>query len=461
MTGTSTHVDDTLEPPPSTNRVLVIGLVGVALVLLAFLIGLVGGAPLRGFDKHWADGPRASLCVLGLLTAGCAVSMHPRWFGGWLCGAAAGLLGYGVGGSPPAGTEWFMAPPRNWYAAVPNSWDSIQLFFGVLGGIGLAGAIWTRLPRKVVLCLILVGVAYHFSAILTMMTSPPPTPWLTMHYSSRIVNRYTQFVYFTNAYQFYSPDPGPACELWICIEYRSLKPGESVGDPVEPTEFKDLQSGVELDDKVDCKWLYIPKRETNYLDPLGLSFYRRMSITENVAHVQQPGYAASLEQDKVLARRRAASEIPHTFKNDPNWVNMEHRVPVDFVSRHVLPSYARHLAAANTQPEKQVKSVRIYRALHMITTLQQFRGFDPSTGKDVQPMSPYHPTLYLPYFEGRFSRDGRLVDSTDQMLYWLVPIMEKRPYPGTLEEYRRNGGYPFYFTDYVAIHAGCDRPIKE
>jgi len=119
------------------------------------------------------------------------------------------------------------------------------------------------------------------------------------------------------------------------------------------------------------------------------------------------------------------------------------------------------LAFASARTDKQVKSVRIYRALHLITTLAQFRGYDTNFSKDTQPMSPYHPTLYLPYFMGRFSRDGKLIDSTDQMLYWLVPIVQDRPLPENPEEYRRNGGFNHYYTDYVSRHAGCDRPIKE
>src|SRR5207247_799635 len=109
-----------------TRTVLITGLIGVGLCFAAWIVGLVTGAPLRGFDAHWADGPRALLCAVGLVTAGCAVSMRPSWHGGWLCGAAAGFIGYGIG-SPwaPEGTDWSVAPPRNWYAAVPNSWDSI------------------------------------------------------------------------------------------------------------------------------------------------------------------------------------------------------------------------------------------------------------------------------------------------------------------------------------------------
>ena len=124
------------EPPVPTHRVLIVGLVGVGFLVAAFILGLVTGAPRRGFDPHSADGPRALLAAIGLLIAGCAVSMRPSWYGGWLCAAVAGLLGYGLGGPKPHGTEWYVSPPRDWFAGVPNSWDSIQLFFGVAAGVG-------------------------------------------------------------------------------------------------------------------------------------------------------------------------------------------------------------------------------------------------------------------------------------------------------------------------------------
>jgi len=259
---------DLEEPPASQERVLTLGLIGVGLVVSAFILGLVSGAPLRGFEAHWADGLRALLSSIGLFLAGCAVSMRPDWFGGWLCAAAAGLLGYGVGASPPAGTEWYLAPPRDWYAAVPNAWDSVQLFFGVAGAVGLVGAIWTRLPRKAALTLMLVGVAYHFAGILSAVTSPPPMPWMTDQYWKRVAKDYLQFAYMNNAYQFYSPDPGPATELWVLVEYRP----EGATDDSE--------------DSRECVWHIMPNRSESYIDPLGLSYYRRLSLTENLAQFQ-------------------------------------------------------------------------------------------------------------------------------------------------------------------------------
>ena len=67
--------------------------------------------------------------------------------------------------------------------------------------------------------MILAGMAFHFAGILSAITSPPPTPPVTDQYWRRVAREYLMFAYMNNAYQFYSPDPGPACELWVCFEY--------------------------------------------------------------------------------------------------------------------------------------------------------------------------------------------------------------------------------------------------
>lgn len=432
---------DLQEPAAPTRTVLTIGLVGIGLTAIAFIMGVVTDAPRRGFEHHNWDELRALFAVAGLIVAGCAVSMRPGWFGGWLCAAAAALIGYGVGGQPPAGTEWYLAPPRDWFAGVPNSWDSVQLFFGVACLVGLFGALWTRLPKKLTAVLILVGVAYHFAGILSAVTSPPPTPWLTDQYWKRIARPYLQFAYMNNAYQFYSPDPGPACELWVCIEYKPIGSGD---DP--------LVEGRE------CDWHYIPRRPDHYVDPFGLSFYRRLSITENVAQYHPPGYVPlPAEMDKVMRRREAERDRIRRM----DWpVDQERRTPNDLVVYQVLPSFARFLARSFPKEGMEVKSVKIYRVLHLITTLVQYRGYE-GMGKKNLPMDPYNPTLFLPFFQGEFDPQGRLLDPTDPLLYWMVPITYDREVPKSMDEYHKMGGFTHYFTDYVSKHAGCPRPIKE
>jgi hypothetical protein len=417
--------------------VLTVGLTGVGLVVAAFVIGLATSAPLQGYEPHKADGPRALLASLGLLLAGCAVSMRPGWYGGWLCGAAAGLIGYGFGASPPAGTDWYVAPPRDWYAGVPNSWDSIQLFFGVAGAIGLIGAAWTRLPWKATLALILAGVAFHFAGILSAVTSPPPTPPVTDQYWRRVAREYLMFAYMNNAYQFYSPDPGPASELWVCIKY--MRPGAAENDP---------------DAEKECAWDYVPTRARDYKDPLGLEYYRRLSLTENASQFHRTGYYPGAAEADLIERRRAADDtrIPRYGRQE-----VQRLVPIDLVTRHVLPSYARHFAKAYARDGWEVRGVKIYRTQHTIITPDQFVGFDSMTNKRVDPWGPYNAALYMPYYQGEFDPKGNLKDPQDHLLYWMVPIVPIRTPPTSRAEYERSGGFKAYFIDYVSVHAGCDR----
>jgi hypothetical protein len=431
---------DLHEPPPPTQRVLTVGLIGVGLAAVAFVFGLAAGAPTRGFDANWADGPRALFASLGLLVAGCAVSMRPGWFGGWLCGAAAGLIGYGVGTPPPAGTEWLLAPPRDWYAGVPNAWDSVQLFFGVAGAIGLVGAAWTYMPRRLVLSLILLGMVFHFAGILSAITSPPPTPQVTDQYWRRVARNYLMFAYMNNAYQFYSPDPGSASELWVCVEYR--RPGAADNDP---------------DAEKECAWSYIPRRPQDYRDPLGLSFYRRLSLTENASQFHRSGYYLPPGEADLVERRRQAED-----QRIPRWgqANVQRLVPIELVTRHVLPSYARHLAKFSARDGWDVRGVKIYRTQHTIITPDQFVGFDTITNTRVDSWRPYNASLYMPYFQGEFDPAGNLKDSQDHLLYWLVPIVPLATPPLSAGEYERTGGFQKYFADYVSLQAGCPRPPR-
>jgi hypothetical protein len=436
MTVHSPPPADLHEPPPPIPRVLLVGLTGVGLVLTALVFGLVTGAPRQGFEAHWADGPRVVLSCLGLLLAGCAVSMRPRWYGSWLCLAGAGLIGYGGGGSPPAGTEWYVAPPRDWFAGMPNSWDSVQLFFGVLGGAGLVGAVVTRVPRKVAYTFALVAVAFHFAGILSAITSPDPQPWLTGQYWRRISRNYLLFAYMNNAYQFYSPEPGPACELWVCLEYAPA-PGTDGGK--------------------DCHWLYIPRRQTHYKDPLGLTFYRHLSLTENIAQYTRSYSPLAAEAEHINRRRTSEDErIPRHGLPD-----VQRLVPNELVVRQLLPSYARYIAKAYDRPDRALTGMKMYRTTHTIITLYQFRGYDLSLDKTVPGMSPYSPFLYMPYYQGEFDANGHLKDPTAPLLYWLVPItpQEGRPLPESPEEYRKYG-FDRYYIDFVSIHAGCKRPLE-
>ena len=73
-------------------------------------------------------------------------------------------------------------------------------------------------------------------------------------------------------------------------------------------------------------------------------------------------------------------------------------------------------------------------------------------------MDPYNHVLLQPIYLGDFDKDGKLKDPRDPLLYWRIPIVLEHTLPETKEEYRRRGGYPHFYTDYVSKHAGCPRP---
>ena len=86
----------------------------------------------------------------------------------------------------------------------------------------------------------------------------------------------------------------------------------------------------------------------------------------------------------------------------------------------------------------------------MITGMPEFRGYDPATGAKVPGKDPYNAAQYMPYYQGAFDQDGKLIDSTDPMLYWLVPINQTQPDWSSRREYREKGGFKYYFDDYLS-----------
>jgi hypothetical protein len=123
-------------------------------------------------------------------------------------------------------------------------------------------------------------------------TTPPSTPWVTEQAFVRVYNPYLQFIYMRNAYHFYSPEPGPASVL-VCL----LK-----------TETGTDDNGQK---QYTTKWVVLPKRPADVKDPLGLTYYRRLSITEQLARASagliQSTNAA--EKNEMLPRRQAVSHL--------------------------------------------------------------------------------------------------------------------------------------------------------
>ncbi len=448
------------EPPSPRPRVLTVGLVGVGFTLLGLMMGLALGAPAKGFDPHWSDGPRLLVAGLGMILAGSAASMRPRDWLSWLPLGVCGVLCYGAGTHPPEHMSWMILKPiRSWYAAVPNSWDSFQLLGGVIGAVAFAAAGFTRMPMRILLPAIFALMTFYFSGILASILSPPPTPFLVDEYWRRVTRFHSQFLYINNAYHFYSPEPGPPSELWVCLKYAP-----------DPAAAEDGATGVA---PKDTDWVVIPRRNRDTMDPMRLSFYRRIALAEQVAQMQQ-GYNTTFPEELQKANVRRLSDLRRIPKgNVPD--AQQYIQPTDAVIRQTLPSFANHFAKRYGRPGREVASVKIYRVMHEVLSVERFRTMPlpPAAPPRPSPLawgaeapakppgtyqpSPYHPTLYFAYYQGEYDLHGNLLDATDPELYWLVPVELRANSEGghrliTAAEFDR------YFIDYVSIHAGSTRP---
>src|SRR5689334_2808836 len=109
------------------------------------------------------------------------------------------------------------------YLASSEEWDTFRMVLGAFVGIGLAGAVLVLLPQLARRVVILVLVVFHFGGILTAVFSVAPPSgvnnWLAGALWTNVYRPYLQFMYLNNAYHFYSPEPGPATQLWFRVSY--------------------------------------------------------------------------------------------------------------------------------------------------------------------------------------------------------------------------------------------------
>jgi hypothetical protein len=406
-----------LVPPTEPRTVFRLGLFAIACTGLAALLGLLGAA----LDAN-GPGPlstiRLLLVALGGLLAGSALSLRANLWEVWGLAAGTCLLA-ALGG-------------------LPEHWDSARLLARVFTGLTVAGTILAALPAIPRYALLSCAVLFHFGGILTATTWPDPAPWLTTQLATRVYMPYLTLIYMRNAYHFYSPEPGPASLIYVLVRYELDETDPRTGKPKET-----------------AGWAILPRRDEHMKDPLGLTYYRRLSLTEGISRVM-PDLLSPETFEKLDARNAraqvAVTGFPRAIEGGstemvqipiapPEFESplAQYRVPQPDVSRYLLPSYAKHLAEEYTAPGRKVLSVKIYRLEHRILQPPAFIGVPPYN----VPRDLYTPTSYRPYFLGEYDPEGRLINPKDPMLYWLVPILPKANDP-TGREYE----------DYLSKHAG-------
>jgi hypothetical protein len=271
------------------------------------------------------------------------------------------------------------------------------------------------MPRVVVQHLVSLLIVLHFGGILTAVTTVPPTPWLTTVLWTRFYRPYLEFMYLNNAYHFYAPEPGPATLAWFYIRY----------------------------DDGSARWFEIPRRDAHAFT---LQFQRRLSLGESINQLLPP---SSL--DLEIRRRRLTAGRLDSIPLHPSFPeNLQHREPTPY-SKRMLQAYARHVARAKPHPSdpgRKVVGVKIYRVVHRILDpLEMAQGADPA----AEP-------LYFPYYQGEFDAEGRLKDSRDPYLYWLIPILkdEKATDDRAPGRSSRNTQKETPVWDFVQVHADIE-----
>ena len=296
----------------------------------------------------------------------------------------------------------------------PARWDSLRLFLAVLAAVSFLSAPIIAAPPRLRRLAVSGLIALHFAAIGTVVIGQPPGPWIMQMTQHWITGKYLDFMYLNNGYRFYSPEPSPASQLWCRIEYQRGQ--ESVK-----------------------RWIKLPDMDERghpkYPALFSVQFTRRLALTESVARTEPapPMLVRNAEGEMVPAdyvrKRDQHSPKPmHPTKlgqqgtpnpagipmhPDPMVPNYQKPSPE---GRQLLSSYARHILAMPPPKEYadyQPIRVKIYRAQHRIVTAEMLNlGVDP-----------WNLTLYLPYYNGQFDRQGRLTDPDDPFLYWVLPIV--------------------------------------
>lgn len=414
------HLPTDLLPPPDTRATLRLGLVGAGLVAVAAVVGLAidlvaGGPQPLNFSRLVFTG-------LGTLFAGVAVSKRPDLWATWLLLAVAAAL---------AGL-----------VALPPHWDSARLLGWIVAGVAGSFAATAALPPAWRPVGATFWIVFHFGGILAATTWPSPTPWITQQLMARVFSPYLRAAYLTNAYHFYSPEPGPASLLHILVRYELDDPAG--GKPTTESE-----------------WVVFPNRQEHMKDPLALSYYRRLSLTEAASQMTPDAQTAdTFNRTEAQAARyqvaisgyarpgadgREEKVVIPTAPAEFESAAGQYRVPDPMTSRNLLPSYARHLAHSLTAPGRRVVNVKLYRLEHRVVPPEYFAG----VGRYAH-LDPYHPTTYRAYFLGDYKPDGTLVNPRDPLLYWLIPVLPK---PGGAAPGDKNH---VDYDDYLSKHAGYE-----
>jgi hypothetical protein len=386
---------------------------------------LIAGAGLALVSVLWLvifHRPAIPLVFVALLATGAAVVIRPassRILGlaaltGVLCEAAMSSDSYSLR---------FLLTALTWTRQQPGpaaaDWDSLRMLLLFFCMIAAAAALVMLLPpvgRRVAVSLVVI---FHFVGIWTATMTVEPSPLIWRYLWAYVYRPYLESMYVNNAFHFYAPDPGPATLVWFYIKY----------------------------DDGSAEWFKIPQRGDN---PVSLEYQRRLSLSESVNALFPPLFPG---MDRYEARFKAGQRdgIP-LHPDEPN-MGMQYRHPQPYTTV-MLHAYAYHIAHSfPREPGRNVVSVKIYRVVHrLLQPLQLAKGEDPTA-----------PWIYIPYYQGEYNPDGKLIDPEDPYLYWVIPIVRKprAPSPDLASLMNPSRNDEGEVIDYVERHARMETSLPK
>jgi hypothetical protein len=428
------------------------------------------GLALCTFENSGVTPVRVFLLAAGLITAGAAIGRRLQTAGGALEERleSAGMLSLGAFAALLA------------YLATDDPWDSARFFLIGVMIVALVGAMLVLLPtiiRKVVVSLLIL---FHFAGIFVAGVNVAPQgmdqpPWLTEQAWARVYRYYLGYLYMTNAYHFYSPNPGPSTLVWFRIQYTDGS----------------------------YRWVQRPSREDSLVpldytrgmvtaDSTNLSAYSPPPwlLARRIEERRRAGFAFRPEPGPKLLAVGAVSgpffpglRAGEKSVGEPIPIMAEDltvgygRLPVspdaykepNEYAKRLISSYVRYVAKNyphTKDPSIAVDHIKVYRFTHRLIAANEM-----AVGRD-----PMQEIYLTPYFMGKFDTNGELLkkqqeydymgrqlhdeEDCDGFLYWTIPIVAipKLP-PGQIQT--PWVAKEFTVRNYMRLHAGDIRSFDD
>jgi hypothetical protein len=274
---------------------------------------------------------------------------------------------------------------------------------------------------------------------------------------NHVYRHYLTFLYMSNAYHFYSPDPGPSHLVWFRVQYED--------DSFRWVRFPDKQSAlvplqytrsIVLGDSTDL----------NVPPPMPALMAMRIKERKLAGRLFRPDPTKDGEKFEGQPIPLIAEDLFDPFNGVPIPPDA-YREPTEY-SKLLISSYVRYVAKNYPHTEDRsipVKNIKVYRITHQLINAGQM-----SVGQD-----PMQEVFLLPYYMGKFDTAGQLMvpqqqydekgnekikGEYDGFLYWTIPVLQvPKGHKGPFWVAQNTTEYTVH--NYMLLHAGDIRKFDD